>query len=241
MLTARAGRLAAACALVIAAASPAAAQASGLPRHPRPGSLSAWTAKVLEPAYARAHPDRGARLTHVGRHAPHWGGPNVLLVLDAATVEGRDYVKVLLKRMPAGSAGWIEADHVKLTRTARRVIVDLSQRTVTVRHAGRAIMKTRAVIGAPSTRTPVGQFAVDAPVDQPRGGLLGPRVLAMAAYSRALARYQGGIPQVAFHAYEKLGAPLGRAASHGCVRIPQAKLNRLLRLAPRGTPILIRR
>ena len=71
--------------------------------------------------------------------------------------------------------------------------------------------------------------------------MLGPRVLAMAAYSRALARYQGGIPQVAFHAYEKLGAPLGAAASHGCVRIPQAKLTRLLTLAPRGTPILIRR
>ena len=71
--------------------------------------------------------------------------------------------------------------------------------------------------------------------------MLGPRVLAMAAYSRALARYQGGIPQVAFHAYEKLGAPLGTASSHGCVRIPQAKLTRLLRLAPRGTPVLIRR
>jgi lipoprotein-anchoring transpeptidase ErfK/SrfK len=222
-------RAAAVLAFACAAAYPAAAQAS------------AWTATVLEPAYARAHPDRGATLDHVGRYAPHWGGPNVLLVLDTATVDGRDYVKVLLKRMPAGSAGWIEADHVELARTTRRIVVDLSDRSVTLRQSGRAILKTRAVVGAPSTPTPIGQFAVDAPVDQPKGGLLGPRVLAMTAYSRALARYQGGIPQVAFHAYEKLGAPLGTASSHGCVRIPQAALTRLLRLAPRGTPVLIRR
>lgn len=224
----RAGRLVAACALVIAAAFPAAAQA-------------AQTATVLEPAYARAHPGHGATLDLVGRHAPHWGGPNVLLVLDTATVGERDYVKVLLKRMPAGSTGWIEADHVRLARTRLRIVVDLSARSVTLRQGERAIFKTRAVIGAPSTPTPTGRFAVDAPVVQPKGSVLGPRVLGMAAYSRALARYQGGIPQVAFHAYEKLGAPLGAAASHGCVRIPQAKLTRLLTLAPRGTPILIRR
>ena len=189
----------------------------------------------------RAHPDRGATLARVGRHAPHWGGPNVLLVLDTATLDGREYVKVLLKRMPAGSGGWIEADHVKLDRTTLRVVVDLSDRSVTLRRSGRAILKTRAVVGAPSTPTPTGQFAVDAPVAQPKGGVLGPRALAMTAYSRALAHYQGGIPQVAFHAYEQLGAALGTASSHGCVRIPQASLTRLLRLAPRGPPVRIRR
>jgi len=67
------------------------------------------------------------------------------------------------------------------------------------------------------------------------------RILAIAAYSRALARYQGGIPQTAFHAYEKLGSPLGTAASHGCIRVAQHTLDRLLELAPRGTPVLIRR
>ncbi len=179
-------------------------------------------------------------MQRVGRQAPYWGGPNVLLVLDARRVGDVDYVKVLLKRMPAGLGGWVPADSVELARTTRRVVVDLSSRTVTIRDAGKALVRARAVIGAPSTPTPAGQFAVDAPVDQPASAHLGRRILAIAAYSRALARYQGGIPQTAFHAYEQLGAPLGAAASHGCVRVAQKTLDRLLKLAPRGTPVLIR-
>jgi lipoprotein-anchoring transpeptidase ErfK/SrfK len=236
-------RLHAACALAVtcAVAFPAAAHAVELPANPKPGAKSAWTARVLTPAAATARPGQGATLQRVGRQAPYWGGPNLLLVLDAKRVHDVDYVKVLLKRMPAGLAGWVPADSVKLARTTRRVVVDLSARTVTIRDAGKALVRARAVIGAPSTPTPAGLFAVDAPVDQPASAHLGRRILAIAAYSRALARYQGGIPQTAFHAYEQLGAPLGAAASHGCVRVSQRTLNRLLKLAPRGTPVLVRR
>ena len=236
-------RLRAACALVFACAvaSPAAAHAVELPAHPQPGAKSAWTAQVITPVDATKHPGEGAILQFLGRNAPYWGGPNVLLVLDAKTVDEVDYVKVLLKRMPAGLGGWIPAENVTLARTTRRVVVDLSSRTVTIRDAGRKLLRARAVIGAAATPTPSGQFAIDAPVDQPRGSVLGRRILAIAAYSRALAQYQGGIPQTAFHAYEKLGNPLGTAASHGCVRVAQHTLDALLRLAPRGTPVLIRR
>jgi lipoprotein-anchoring transpeptidase ErfK/SrfK len=234
-------RIVSALLLSCAVAFPAAAHAVELPADPRPSPKSAWTARVLTPVDATRRPGAGATLQTLERSAPYWGGPNVLLVLDAKRVDEVDYVKVLLKRMPAGLAGWVSADDVKLARTTRRVVVDLSSRTVTIREAGKLLLRARAVIGAPSTPTPTGQFAVDAPVDQPASARLGRRVLAIAAYSRALARYQGGIPQTAFHAYEQLGAPLGSAASHGCIRVAQKTLDRLLRLAPRGTPVLIRR
>ena len=54
---------------------------------------------------------------------------------------------------------------------------------------------------------------------------------------QSLPQLKGGLPQVALHAYEKLGAPLGTASSHGCIRMRQATLNRLLKLltaAPRS-------
>ena len=81
------------------------------------------------------------------------------------------------------------------------------------------MLRARVIVGAPATPTPTGLFAVDAPVDLPGGNELGRRILAITAYSRKLARYQGGIPQIAFHEYEQLGAPLGVAASHGCIRM----------------------
>ena len=104
----RTSRLRAACALAVtcAVAFPAAAHAVELPAHPQPGAKSAWTARVLTPANALERPGEGAALQTLGRHAPYWGGPNVLLVLDAETVDDVDYVKVLLKRMPAGSSTW---------------------------------------------------------------------------------------------------------------------------------------
>ncbi|HEU4534549.1 MAG TPA: L,D-transpeptidase [Polyangiaceae bacterium] len=161
-------------------------------------------------------------------------------MLDARAVDGVAYLKVLLKRMPAGSTGWIRADRADVDHTTQRVVVDLSDRTVTLQRNGRTKLRARVIVGAPATPTPTGLFAVDAPVDLPGGSELGRRILAITAYSRKLARYQGGIPQIAFHEYEQLGAPLGVAASHGCIRMSKATLRSLRRLVPRGTPVLIR-
>ena len=142
--------------------------------------------------------------------------------------------------MPAGSTGWIRADRAELAHTAQRIVVDLSDRTVTLQRDGRNVLRARVIVGARATPTPTGLFAVDAPVDLPGGSELGRRILAITAYSRKLARYQGGIPQIAFHEYEQLGAPLGVAASHGCIRMSRATLRALRRSVPRGTPVLIR-
>jgi lipoprotein-anchoring transpeptidase ErfK/SrfK len=120
------------------------------------------------------------------------------------------------------------------------VVVDLSDRRLLLQRNGRTIMRAKVIVGAPKTPTPRGLFAVDAPVDLPGGTELGTRILALAAYSRALARYQGGIPQIAFHEYEQLGAPLGVAASHGCIRMARATLRTLRRSLARGAPVLIR-
>ncbi|MDA0185249.1 L,D-transpeptidase [Solirubrobacter phytolaccae] len=221
-------------------ATPQATPEASVPAHPRPTARSAYTARVTAPTVARTKPGRGRTLDTVGTRTPFWGGPNVLLVLDARVVDGQAYVKVLLKRMPAGSSGWIRADRVKLERTRRRVVVDLSDRTVTLLKGGRRTFRAKVIVGAKATPTPTGLFAADAPVDLPGGNELGRRILAITAYSRALARYQGGIPQIAFHEYEQLGAPLGTAASHGCVRMARATLAKLRREVPRGTPVLIR-
>ena len=215
--------------------------AASVPAHPRPTSRAAYTARVETPTVAQTEPGAGRTIQTVGTRAPFWRGPNVLLVLDARVVGDRAYVKVLLKRMPAGSTGWIRADRVDLKRTDRRVVVDLSDRTVTLLERGRKVFRARVVVGAKATPTPTGLFAADAPVDLPGGNELGRRILAITAYSRALARYQGGIPQIAFHEYEQLGAPLGTAASHGCVRMARATLAKLRREVPRGTPVQIRR
>ncbi|MDW5598445.1 L,D-transpeptidase, partial [Conexibacter stalactiti] len=215
---------------------------SAAPKPHGPTAREAWTARIVEPVAARSAPRAdAAAMRQIGTVAPFWGGPNVLLVLGSRTVGGERWLDVLLKGMPAGSHGWIPARAALLARTDRRIVVDLSERTLVFQRAGRTRLSTSVVVGAPVSPTPVGQFAVDAVAEEPPGSVLGPRVLALVAYSRTLAHYQGGIPQAAVHASDQLGDPLGTAASHGCVRAPQTVVNRLLSLAPRGTPVLIRR
>ena len=224
------------------AARPPAARAGPGPAVAAPTPRLAWTARIVEPVAARAQPrERARQLDVLPKTAPFWGGPNVLLVTGVKTVAGERWLQVLLKRMPAESRGWIPASAALVARTDRRIVVDLSDRRLLFPRAGRTQLETSVVIGAPETPTPTGLFAVDAIADEPPENLLGPRVLALVAYSRALARYQGGIPQAAVHAADYLGDALGTAASHGCVRAPQGVVLRLIALAPRGTPVVIQR
>lgn len=207
-----------------------------------PTPRAAWTAQIRRPVPARAKPEPRARVVRqLGTRAQWWGGPEVLLVLGAKTVRGELWLDVLVKGMPAGSHGWIPAEAARLRRTDRRIVVDLSERTLVFQQRGRTRLRTRVVIGAGATPTPIGQFAVDATPAVPRSAKLGPRVLAVVAYSRTLTEYDGGLPQTAIHASDYLGSPLGSAESHGCVRAPQGVVNKLLKLAPRGTPVLIQR
>ncbi|WP_183338356.1 L,D-transpeptidase family protein [Conexibacter arvalis] len=205
-----------------------------------PTPRAAWTARIVDPVVARVRPHPRARaVRRLTPRAQWWGGPEVLLVLGSRVVDGERWLDVLVKGMPAGSHGWIPEYAATVRRTDRRIVVDLSARTLVFQRAGKTRLRSRVVIGARGTPTPTGQFAVDAAPSVPRRAKLGPRVLAVVAYSRTLTEYDGGLPQTAIHAAEYLGAPLGSAASHGCVRMPQRLVNRLLALAPRGTPVLI--
>lgn len=192
---------------------------------------------MTTPVDATERPGAGRSLQFLERTAPHWGGANVLLVLDHRTVDDIDYVKVLLKRMPAASAGWVPTGALALSRTRRSVVVDLSARTIVVRDRGKAILRERVVVGAPSTPTPTGQFAVDAPVDQPRGSDLG----AAGARARRLLANAGALPGRRPTGRVPRLREARRATRHGGLARLQATVLRLARLLERGTPVLIRR
>ena len=104
-------------------------------------------------------------------------------------------------------------------------------------------MSFRAVVGKPSTPTPRGLFAVDERIRQPAGSELGPWALFLTAHSRVLRNYGGGPGRVAIHGRSGplLAAPLGTAASHGCIRVDDRRVRWLDRVAVEGTPVLVQR
>jgi len=168
-----------------------------------------------------------------------------VLVLDARVDHGRCRLRVRLPTRPNRAVGWIDAERVVLRRTPWRIVVDRGARRLTLLHAGEPVARAHAVIGTSATPTPTGLFAIASVWRNPPDDFLGAWVLPLTAHSDVLDTYEGGDGRVAIHGRggDALRAPLGSAASHGCVRLENADIARLVRRIGRnalaGTPVRI--
>src|SRR2546426_364198 len=131
-------------------------------------------------------------------------------------------------------------DRRSVATVKTRIVVDLSEKRVTLYRAGKRVLSTTAAIGAPATPTPTGRFYVNQrliPFDS--GGPFGPGAVGVSAFSNVLTGWTQGGP-IAIHG---TNAPwsIGKAVSNGCVRIPNETLRRVFSEALAGTPVLIRR
>ena len=102
------------------------------------------------------------------------------------------------------------------------------------------VLRTPIAPGALDTPTPIGRFYVTQRlIPRDPNGPWGPAALGTSAYSPVLKNWVDGGP-VGIHGTDEPWA-IGHAASHGCIRLPNAEMKRLFAQVPAGTPILIRR
>ncbi|HWH15941.1 MAG TPA: L,D-transpeptidase, partial [Miltoncostaeaceae bacterium] len=203
-----------------------------------PTPSAAWTARVLLPVAARATPAPRARVVHrVSPYGPYDQDPQSLLVLDGRRTAHGVWYRVLLPARPNGSGGWVPASAVHVTRTAYRVRVDLGARRLELLRAGRRMRAWPVAVGTPANPTPTGLFALSEIVPQtPRTGFFGPYILTLTAHSTRLSDFDGGRGQVALHGTSLPGL-LGRAVSHGCIRMRNDAVSVIARTVPRGAPV----
>jgi lipoprotein-anchoring transpeptidase ErfK/SrfK len=193
------------------------------------------------------HPHRAPdvsspRMALVAARRPITGQPTTLPVLSRSIGPHRmRWLLVMLPGRPNGSTGWIAEQDTRPLLTRWRISVDLDTRGVTVYRDGRVARAFLAVIGKPSTPTPSGRFFVEESVRMPLGQPGGPYALALSARSNVLQEFEGGPGQVAIHGSVGLAAPLGTAASFGCIRLANASIDWLSRRIPPGTPVTISR
>jgi lipoprotein-anchoring transpeptidase ErfK/SrfK len=170
-----------------------------------------------------------------------WGDPTVFLVRDHTIdrASGVGWYQVWLPRRPNGSTGWLRADHVRVEHRSRRVEVDLSARSLRLLDGGRVVREARVAIGAAATPTPRGRYYITAELRPPRiSPFFGPWALALSAYSDVLEQFGTGDGQIAIHGTANT-AELGRAITHGCVRVDNRTVTELARLLQPGTPVTI--
>ncbi len=193
--------------------------------------------------HAHRAPDVSSpRMALVAARRPITGVPTTLPVLSRSIdPHGMRWLLVMLPGRPNGSTGWIAQQDTRPRVTPWRIGVDLDTRGVTAYRDGRIARTFQAVIGKPSTPTPSGRFFVEESVKMPVGQPGGPYALALSARLNVLQEFEGGPGQVAIHGSVNLNAPLGTAASFGCIRLANASIDWLSRRIPPGTPVTISR
>ena len=125
-----------------------------------------------------------------------------------------------------------------LSPVRTRIVVDVSKRTLTLYRSGRVVLRATVAVGAAATPTPTGRYYVNQRLvpDSPNGPY-GPAAIGVSAYSNVLTGWVQGGP-IGIHGTNEPWS-IGRAVSNGCIRLPNATLVRLFRLAVAGTPVTI--
>jgi hypothetical protein len=145
---------------------------------------------------------------------------------------------VQLPGPPNGLTGWIPARAVRAFPVSDRIVVDLSARRLVAYRRGRALLRASVAVGAPQTPTPTGRYVVNERwlLDNPNGAF-GIAALGISAHSDVLHDWLEDGP-IALHGTNEPWS-IGQAVSHGCIRLRNADMRRLLSLAPAGTPVLV--
>ena len=230
-------------AVLVAAAAFSALLASALPA--QAGGPKAPVTRegvtLVKTVWVRSKPTSKSRiLRRIYTISPFSYRRTVVPVLERAEGPGgTQWLRVPLGERPNGSSGWIPRWVTRKRALDWTVRVDLSARRAYAFRKGELVRSFRVVVGAKRTPTPPGRFFVVDRVKLSDSWARGTWALATSAFSRVHFRFAGGRGQIAMHARGSLTAPLGTAASNGCIRFANGDMAWLVKRVPIGTPIEI--
>lgn len=144
---------------------------------------------------------------------------------------------------PNGLTGWIKnnPDEIKTYTTPFFVLVQLKRYRLTVCNAGRIIQQETAGIGLEANGlTPTGTFYL-LDLIRPKGGpngAYGPFAFGLSGFSETIFTFNGGDGRLGIHGTSDPSS-LGRAKSHGCIRVSNAGITKMAKTLFLGSPVKI--
>jgi len=164
-----------------------------------------------------------------------YGSTTVFLV---NTVEG-DWYNVNLPVRPNETSGWVHASQIELRTVTLTIVIDQSERTLTVNDGPDVVLETSVAIGSEENPSPTGEFFLtDKLLTGNPSGAYGPVAFGLSAFSDTLSSFAGGPGQIGIHGTNQQDS-IGTASSHGCIRTPNEVALLLNDLLPLGTPVTI--
>jgi lipoprotein-anchoring transpeptidase ErfK/SrfK len=160
------------------------------------------------------------------------------LVFTVIGQQGK-YLIVNLPARPNGSIGFVLASAMTVAQTDALIKVSLSTRELVAYSGELEVLRAPAAIGQNGFPTPKGTFyTLEVAKLQNPGGAYGPYALGLSGFSNVLTEFGRGDGQLAIHGTNQPQL-LGQNVSHGCVRVSNETITRLVQEFPLGAPVVI--
>jgi hypothetical protein len=201
--------------------------------------ISRW-AYVARPAVAHANPTLDSHaLTRLSTITPDETQNLVEVLARFKDAGGRIWYLVRLAILPNNSTGWVLSSALSSFRgVATYLVVDRQLFTATLYRRGVPILRIRIGVGKPYWPTPAGDYYVREVFTNFNDPFYGPVAFGTSARSAVLTDWPGG-GFIGIHGTNQPQILPGRV-SHGCIRVKNGQILRLLGLMPVGTPVAIR-
>jgi lipoprotein-anchoring transpeptidase ErfK/SrfK len=206
-----------------------------------PAQQQRWMVGVAtRPFTAYRKPSRSAKVLAQMPGFNSVGYPTVVLVDQTRDVGGQTWRKVWLDKAPNGTQGWVLDGPLALYPTTAKIVIDLSLRRLTVYRRGGEVASFPVAVGRPGLSTPTGFFFITQKLRPASpNGVYGALALGTSAFQPKLSSWPGG-GVVGIHGTNQ-DALIGKAISHGCVRMHNKDILQVSRLVPTGSPVLIQK
>jgi len=150
------------------------------------------------------------------------------------------YLGVTTDLLPNGRLAWVDGrGQVSVGAVDVGLRVSLGRRTLDVDVAGRRVQSFPVGIGAPTSPTPTGRFAVAEKLPGTPPSVWGCCILGLTAHQPHPPA--GWNPRALWLVALHGGGSVGLATSAGCVHLTDAALRYLMRVVPVGAPVFIGR
>jgi lipoprotein-anchoring transpeptidase ErfK/SrfK len=196
--------------------------------------------KATAPLVVRARPSNGAAVkTRLGvRNQNDY--PTLVLVDTVRDVDDVTWYRVWVAMRPNGSRGWVREGPLAFYSTSAKIVIDLSERMLRVYRRGELRGEYPVAVGRPGLETPTGFFFINQKLKPPRpGGAYGALAIGISAFQPKLSGWAQGGP-VAIHGTNEPWL-IGKAVSHGCVRMHDKDVLAVSKVVPAGSPVIVQK
>jgi lipoprotein-anchoring transpeptidase ErfK/SrfK len=163
--------------------------------------------------------------------------PQYVLAVGEKKVGGKpSWYKITVPGRPNGRTGWVAASDVSIRPIPWQVVVFRGSRVFQLWKDKKLVYTNRVAVGAPGMETPTGLYYVTSRFKPIRQPFLGAFAFETSAYSNLSEWPGGGV--VGMHGWNDPSV-LGKAISHGCIRMSNTSAAFLRDRIPLGTPIRV--